>query len=163
MEYEVSARYNRSIINSAVKRFWVRSCARDTAIGVILFGIAGALWFYFDAKTWYTATFAALSVIFIFIMAAVFFVYRRRSLKTFDEMGSPIALWRFTEETFSADSGMGKAEFKWPVVKKLWRFPDVWLLFYSNQSYSTLPVAEVSAEARQFIEGKIRSHGGIVK
>jgi hypothetical protein len=163
MEYEASVRYDKSIINSAVKRFWVRSCARDTAIGFILLGTAGALWFYFDAKTWYTATFAALSLVFIFIMTAVFFVYRKRSLKTLDEMGPPIAVWRFTEEALSAESGMGKAEFKWPVVKKLWRFPDVWLLFYTNQSYSTLPVADVSAEARQFIEEKIRSHGGIVK
>jgi YcxB-like protein len=163
LEYQISVRYDKSIIDSAAKQYWVKSFAWKTALGFILLGGAGGSWFYFDSRTWYTATFLALSVILIFMMTALFFVYRNRSLNKLKEMESPIGRWGFTEEVFSVESGMGKVEFKWSVVKKLWRFPDVWLLIYADQSYSTLPVADVSTEVQQFIVEQIQSHGGRVK
>ncbi len=77
-------------------------------------------------------------------------------------MESPQAIWRFTDDAFSVGSDIGQAEFSWRIVKKLWRFDDVWLLFYTNQTYSTLPVGEIPDEVKQFIVDRIRSHGGKV-
>ncbi len=80
----------------------------------------------------------------------------------FEQMESQEAEWSFSDDFFSVKSDIGNAEFKWLAIKKLWKFNDVWLIFYANQSYSTLPVNDMSEEIMIFIQNKIISHGGKV-
>lgn len=159
MDYHITVTYNEQLINEAAKRFWMRLVGRKFLLGVLIFLVACGLWFL-DSKTWYTATLVALALIFLFIAVATFFVNRRRSLSIFREMESPTASWRFTEENIAVESDVAKAEYKWNIVKKLWRFDDVWLLLYANQTYSTLPIADVPEEVKDFIVRKVRSTGG---
>jgi hypothetical protein len=52
-------------------------------------------------------------------------------------------------------SGLGKVELPWTAVKKVWRFPEVWLLFFDGGGYSTLPTAQLDPELRAFILDRI--------
>jgi Ni/Fe-hydrogenase subunit HybB-like protein len=113
-------------------------------------------------QSWLTATLIALCLVLIIVSIAVYFVYRHRSFKVFQEMESPQSTWRFTDDAVSVESDIGRSEFKWQIIKKLWRFDDVWLLVYTNQTYSTLPIADVPEVAKQFIVDRVRSHGGKV-
>ncbi len=52
---------------------------------------------------------------------------------------------------------------KWSLIKKLWSFPDVLLVFtYGRWNYSMIPVAPLGEELRRFIEDKVKEHGGKV-
>jgi len=162
LEREIIVTYSDNIINSAVKHFWMKSQRHNLIIGPIVLLLACGLWFVTGTMPWLTATLIALCCILIIVSIAVYFVYRYRSFKVFREMESPRATWRFTDDAFSAESDIGRAEFKWRVVKRLWRFDDVWLLFYANQTYSTLPVADLPEDVKHFIVDRVQSHGGKV-
>jgi Mn2+/Fe2+ NRAMP family transporter len=163
MEHDIVVTYDQSIINSAAKHFWMKSTSRHFLIGVAILAAAFALWFYGRSQNWLTATLIALSFIYLFIAIALFFVVRRRSMKIFREMESPTASWRFTQEGFSIHSDVGKSEFQWRILKKLWCFDDVWLLLYANQTYSTLPASKIPEETKAFIVQQVRLHGGEVR
>lgn len=52
---------------------------------------------------------------------------------------------------------------KWSLIKQVWKFPDVLLVFaFGKWNYTAIPVAPLGNEARQFIEDKVREHGGKV-
>lgn len=162
MEHSIVVTYDESIINSAAKHFWMKSVSRHFIIGVVILGITCAFWLFSGDRNWITATLIALSVIYLFIAVCLFFVVRKRSMKIFREMESPTASLRFSDEGFSIQSDVGRAEFKWRILKKLWCFDDVWLLIYANQTYSTLPASEIPEETKAFIVQQVRSHGGEV-
>ncbi len=160
MEYVISTTYNSKLVDSATWNFWKRFCGKETILSFILIPIAGYMWFGLKSRGWITATFLALSIVFFFVMVAIYFVYRYRSLKIFEQMESPQAEWRFNDNSFSVSSDIGKAEYKWKIIKKIWKFKSVWLLFYANQSYSTLPVDSMSAEIMEFVQQRVTQNGG---
>ncbi len=162
MEYRIIVTYGDRTINSAAKHFWIKSQRLNLVIGPVVLLLAWGLWFVSGGKSWLTATLIVLCLVLIIISIAVYFVYRHRSLRIFREMESPQATWKFTDDSLSVESDIGRSEFKWQIIKKLWRFDDVWLLFYANQTYSTLPVADVPEEVKQFIVERVRSQGGKV-
>jgi hypothetical protein len=52
---------------------------------------------------------------------------------------------------------------KWSLIKKVWSFPDVLLLFtYGKWNYFAIPVAPLGQELKNFIEDKVRECGGKV-
>lgn len=162
MESEIVVTYSDKTVNAAVKHFWIKSQRHNLIVGPIVLLLACGLWFVTGNESWLTATLIALCFVLIIVSIAVYFVYRYRSFRVFREMESPRATWRFTDDAFSVKSDVGRAEFKWRIVKKLWRFDDVWLLLYTNHTYSTLPVEEVPEEVKQFIVDRVQSHGGKV-
>ena len=162
MEHQVTVNYNAQIINASVWNFWFKTFSYNILIGFILLSVGVALWVLLDSKTWLTATLIALSVVLMIVTIAIFFVYRGRSLRMFQQMESPTALWKFTEEAVSAESDVGSSQFKWSVVKKLYKFNTCWLLMYVNRTYSILPLADIPQNVRDFIEQQILAHGGKV-
>jgi hypothetical protein len=75
-------------------------------------------------------------------------------------MESPTAFWTFTDEGFSAKSDIGKSEFKWRIIKKVYIFKTCWLLMYANRSYSILPLADVPQDVRDFIRQQVLANRG---
>ena len=160
MKYTISAKYNRDLIKDATWHFWKRTCGKETLLCLVLIIIALYMWFVIKSNSWITATFLALSIICLFILVTIYFVYKNRSLKIFKQMESPDAEWHFGDTSFSVKSDIGKGEYRWSAIIKLWRFNNVWLLFYANEAYSTLPVDSMSNEIMEFIRKKIESSCG---
>ena len=73
-----------------------------------------------------------------------------------------MTVFRFDDEGVSTRSDLGASEIKWKLVKKAWAFPEVWLLFVTNNQYITLPTKDLGSEAEQFIRQKIEESGGRV-
>lgn len=48
------------------------------------------------------------------------------------------------------------------MIKKLWIDPDVTLIFYAANSYTTLPAPQAPAEALEFLATQIKRVGGSV-
>ena len=51
---------------------------------------------------------------------------------------SPIS-YTFNNAGLTVESAMGKSTLKWEMIQKLWVDTDLVLLFYSQNSYTTLP------------------------
>ena len=75
-------------------------------------------------------------------------------------MEAPVVKWTFTEENIIAESGAGKSEFKWKIIKALIKTDSLWLLVYKNSSYSTFPLSGVSENILNFLSSKVVANGG---
>ena len=69
---------------------------------------------------------------------------------------------RIEQESFSIDNGEIVTTLRWKAVKRLWKFPDLFLLFTDiyRPTFVTLPVNELAEETKTFIETKVRENGG---
>jgi hypothetical protein len=71
---------------------------------------------------------------------------------------------RIGVESLTIDIGEVVTTLKWQAIKRLWKFPDLFLLFTDTQraKFVTLPVEELDDETKSFIESKVREYGGQV-
>lgn len=160
MKYETTLSYTEAMIIAAAKKYWLRKYSIDAVLSIHVLGAVSYLFFVEGYQNWAVGFLLAIALIYTITVYAGFFVWRGRSLSIFRAMGGSLARWSFTDDAFICESGAGKAELKWTTIKKLWRYSDVWLLFYASGTYSTLPVETLSGEAKNFIEQKIREAGG---
>lgn len=161
-KYETTTSYTEAMITSAAKKYWLRKYSNDAVLSVLVLAVVSYFFFVEEYQNWAVGFLFAIALIYTITVYAGFFVWRARSLAMYRAMGDPLVKWSFTEEAFICESSAGNAELKWSTIKKLWRYNDVWLLFYASGAYSTLPVETLSSEAKNFIEQKIREAGGHV-
>lgn len=160
MEQEIQIDYDESLIKKASFQYWKRKHGSDAVIAPLIFILVSYFFFIEKYTNWYAGFFLALSLIYLTTVYAVLFVCRKRSLALFKSMGENTAKWKFTESNISCESGAGKAELNWSSIKQLWRLSEVWLLVYANETYSTLPIANLDSEVKDLIQQKVLEHGG---
>lgn len=51
-------------------------------------------------------------------------------------MQDPTYNWEFTDKNIKIEAEIAQSTFKWEAIKKVWLFNNIWLLFFSNNSYS---------------------------
>lgn len=76
-------------------------------------------------------------------------------MEKFERMDEATARFRFTDESVGMESDIGATELKWKMIEKIWKYPDVWLVFIAKQGYVTLPTASMDDELKQFITSNI--------
>lgn len=158
--YEVSVRYDESVINEGAALFWLKKL-RGLFLLTVAFGLAVAVLTYRGAlEVWFGSVFVSLGLVLALIMYAGFRSLRSRSMAVFREMESKITLWTFTESALSTRNDIGVAEIKWKLLSGLIKADKVWLLLYKNGSYSVFPVIDVELPIRDFIEDRVVAHGG---
>ncbi len=162
MQLETTTTYSRELITEAALIYWRKNFANTFFVSLACIFLAVVTMLVLDLRTWVTGTFLALSVISCVMFALAFFIYRGRSLATFEQMESPTAKWRFTEDGFFVESDAGKSEIKWKLLKGVIKSTNAWLLVYKNSAYSVFPLAGVSNEVRDFLSRKIAENGGNV-
>lgn len=78
-------------------------------------------------------------------------------------MHSKSANFTFSDESLTVSSDLGKSEMSWRAIEKIWKFPDVWLLFVSKSVFITLPLSDIDASTQEFIAEQTLRHGGRVE
>ena len=160
MQYEENTIYNKEIINEAAFIYWKKTFASTFIISIACVLLSFILIYFLNFKSWISGTFLAISIISSVIFLWAFFIFRNRSLKIYEQMGSPSAKWIFNESNVIIESNTGKSEIKWKMFKNIIKSQNVWLLTYKNGSYSTFPLAGVSNETLNFIDEKILEQNG---
>jgi hypothetical protein len=90
--------------------------------------------------------------------------YYFRVLKTASEMPGLSVTIRFDDDSITFQTPEHSSTMKWSLIKKLWCFPEVLLVFtYGRWNYSMIPVSALDAELRSYIEQKVRASGGKVE
>jgi hypothetical protein len=162
MSHETTLIYSETLLRQAVFAFWRRS----VGVGFIVALLVGALGLIVliaqGVATWLVGALAAVLVLGIGFVAAVYFVHYRKSLRKFRQMDKPRATFRADESSFTMSSDIGTTTLQWSAVKELWQFPSVWLLLYSKAQFSTLPLACLSPETQAYIVQRVRESGGKV-
>ncbi len=98
------------------------------------------------------------------MMAGVlYFAFLNRSLAKLRKLPSKTVHYVFTETQVESTHDLGESKYSWKIIERVWRFPEVWLLFYGRNAFFTLPVDAASREALTFIEEQVKRHGGKIK
>lgn len=159
----ITYEWSRDVSRAAARRYFSRRHRRPlivfSAIGVVCIGglifdphedMAGAYW---------------LPLIICLVLGLLFVPVYFMMTRTFEELPDKRITVRIEWESITFETSEAVSTMKWSAVKRLWRFPDVLLMFrYKNKDtgFSPLPVAQLGAELSRIIEEKVREHGGHV-
>lgn len=157
MKFDTIATYSEKTVRDSVRAFWWKKLGKELFWAAPVF-IVGAIMIYASPEKWYYGAF--LSVVCGIAMLAIFtgyFVYLKRSLALFSEMGEEECAWSFDDEGFYVKSRIGETKLKWQALKEILKFEEFWLLVYKNGAYSTLPLAGISQECKDFVETSINA------
>lgn len=127
-----------------------------TLLALVLVGIGVAL----DARS---QPWSAISIVgvtaagFLMLIYLAYYIRQGRAIADWKRMqGDAPVHYRLTEETLHAQSNLGVSELKWTVFRELVEHHDCLLLGFSRGSHFTLPRADVSTEAVDFIRRKFQ-------
>jgi len=160
MEYEFTVKYNKAVLSRAHFEFWKKKHLFDAVISPIILMVASYLLFIREITDWYIVLLFAVALIFTAMVYGTYFLWRRQAMAALNSMKIPEARWRFTDEKICTESDAGRVELYWTVIKKIWRFKEVWLLFYANGAFSTLPLEGLDPEVILFVENRVTENGG---
>ena len=144
MEHETTLEYTVPLLREAVAGFWRRSVGVGMLIALTIG--AGMLSFSPDSRrqilgcrfAWSCDFFGAM-----FVVAIDSFDYRS-AVQKFRDMGSPRAIFKASDDSFTVSSGAGTATLPWSSVTQVWKFRHCWLLLFSKAQFITLPLASIS-------------------
>ena len=155
-------RYNKDLCLTSAWRYWQRRLGKryflELVIGSGLYVLAAQ-----GPYRWIEITLMVVVGIFAFLGAFIFFVHWYRALQGFAALDPPESTWTLSEEFVAQKSSLGESAIAWQSVRELWRFSDVWLLIWAPDTFSTLPVAQLSRAAREMIERRVKATGGRIR
>ena len=85
-----------------------------------------------------------------------------QGMRRLEAMKNPTAWMSCTEGTIRMESDRGKVEIPWSGIKKVWVYPELWLIFCSANQFSTLPAQDLTPEMKDFIKQRVVASGGQV-
>jgi hypothetical protein len=162
LQREIAFKCSPEFMKRRARRYLSRSSFRlIVIISVILYLIGGA-GLVFDHRPGRSA-YCLLFLPTIPALLKYLFAYLSLSRVRHDNMNRQI-IARIEAESLSIVAGGITTTLHWWAIKRLWKFPDLFLLFTEKRRpvFVTLPVSELADETKTFIEAKIREHGGEV-
>lgn len=162
MKCQQTIAYSEEILKCGVRRFWIRFINWH---GFLAIGLAVGGFLYLllaEDRSWLFWTCAVLASLLVVLPILLYFVYLRQGLTKFARMQSKNVELALTESEFMTKSDLGTVSVPWTTFSKLWRYPDVWLLFFDGNSFMTLPANQLDDEVKTMLIEQIRGSGGKV-
>lgn len=153
---QLTLTYTRQLMRAAVFHFWLKSVG---VVHLIVAFLILPIWlgmFYRGDSSWLMGFFAALFLVYILFIIAIYVVHYRQSWAKFKAMDTPQAEFTADDTGFTISSSAGSSTLPWSSIKDVWQFNDFWLLLFSKAQFMTFPLAEVNPETQQFILEKIK-------
>ena len=105
-----------------------------------------------------------LTLLSILVLAyLVAFVMRRKQMADLLRRlrGAPVS-YSFGDSEIGIESALGSSTLKWNAIKKLWIDPDIILVFYAQNGYTTIPTSQMPADALDFLAAQVKRVGGSI-
>ena len=154
-------RYTEAHCLAAAWRYWQRRLGKryalELAIGAGLYLLARQ-----GPYRWIEVALLIVVGVFALVGLGVFLLHWQRARFGLKALVPPQSTWLLSESSIAQQSSLGESAIPWNAVQQLWLFPDVWLLIWGRDVYSTLPTNQLPAEARELIRRRVREAGGKV-
>lgn len=110
-----------------------------------------------------------LSIVIITVLLLLALVYavlvvsrRKQMAQLLKRLGDEPVSYELSDSELSTETALGSSTLKWEMIKKLWIDPDLTLVFYARNGYTTIPTDQIPSEALIFIADRVKSVGGTV-
>lgn len=160
MAVAFTARYSEPLVRAAVTRFWLRSLGWRFALTLLGLGLLLSYRVAVGDRSWWVGVLGAVVCFSLLLGGLGWFGQRRRALEAFRDLENGEATFTLSEDRLAVRSSRASAELPWSTIREVWRYPDLWLLVYSPNSFSTLPLGGVPPEALAELEKRVRKAGG---
>jgi len=151
----VTLHYSPAIVRRSVFAYLRRGIGTG---GLVSLGGGGAAALYLvvaHPTSWYSGVVAGGVAILAAVFVGLYFLHYRQGMAKLARMGQPDATLRLTETELVVSSQAGSFSAPWSTFTALWQFKDLWLLLIGNGQFLTLPLADLSDEARSFIASRV--------
>ena len=146
----------------ALRRFLLR----EAGIGMLIATLVSTAYIIYDLLDGDLGriSIVILTVLSIFITVYIIAIFaRRKQMKELlAKLGNSPVSYSLDDSELSTKSTLGSTTIKWDMIKKLWIYPDITLIFYSSSGYSTIPTSQVPSDALSFLSDKIKTSGGSI-
>lgn len=129
--------------------------ALELAVGAGLYALARQ-----GPYRWIEVALLVVVGAFALVGAGVFLLHWQRARVGLKALTPPESTWILSEDMVAQRSNLGESAIPWGSVQELWQFPDLWLLIWGRDVYSTLPVEQLPYDARDMIRRRVRESGG---
>ncbi|MCW5591308.1 MAG: YcxB family protein [Burkholderiales bacterium] len=157
-----TVRYTKEHCLATAWRYWQKRLgyryALELAIGTGLLVLATQ-----GPYRWIEVALMVAVGIFAVLGAGLFFIHWYRARAGLAALTPPTSTWTLTEDGIIQASSLGESAIAWERLPEVWRFPELWLLIWGRDVYSTIPVAQMPREARQMIERRVKETGGVLR
>ncbi len=160
MQREITYEYAPLLVKAASRRFIWRRAGRGLVACCVIGGMGIAALVTGVASPWLSLVAIGLPV----SVGAAWWRYYRRAADVCATMPDRHVTVRVGPESISFQTTEHTSTLKWSRIKRVWRFPDVLLLFTYDKTagYTMLPTAPLGEELRRYVEDRVREHGGDV-
>jgi len=162
MSGSFTVEYSEPLVRVAVTRFWLRSLGWRFCLPLLVLLLLVTYQVARGDRSWWVGLLGGIVCIGLAIAIAGWLAQRRRALDALRDLEEGKASFTVGEDRLVIRTARAAAELPWKTVREVWRYPDLWFLVYSPNSFSTLPLRGVPAEALEQIENRVRGAGGKV-
>ena len=159
---EIRYEWSRDLSRTAAHRYFSRRFRRSLIVFAIISAVCIAGLIFDPRKDMAGAYWLPLIICLVLVLLFVRVYFK--TTRTFEELPDKRITVRVEPESITWETSESVSTMKWSAIKRIWKFPDVLLIFRykTAQVYSALPVSELGAEVSRIIEDKVRQHGGQV-
>ena len=162
MEYTFDVRVSQRDADIALRRYILRGAGWGTAFAATIC-LAYIAYDSADGSLGYESIVTItilLLLVFVYVMA---FVTRKRQMsELLRKIGDAPISYRLNESEIATRSPMGSSTLKWEMIQKLWVDPDLTLVFYARNAYTTIPTAQIPTEALDFLITQVERVGSSI-
>ena len=154
--------FTARLVRSAVIRFWRRSVGWKFVGALLLLVVILASALKNGDRSWYVGVLGTVTLLAFLVVAVGYFAQYHRAMGAFRRLAEGSATFEPTEQGFRIESAIGYSDLSWGSIREVWRYPDMWLLVFSRNMFSTLPLSGIDLQTQNQILTAVRSAGGRV-
>jgi hypothetical protein len=112
-----------------------------------------------ERDSWLAGAASGVGAAFFLFLVGLYFLHYRQGMAKLARMGEPHAVLQLTDSNLVVASQAGSSSIPWGTFTDLWRFPDFWLLIVDKGQFMTLPLSDLTEDARSFIVSRLGANG----
>ncbi len=162
MEHTFDVRVSQRDADTALRRFILRGAGWGAVVAVVLC-LAYVAHDFTDGDISHLGVAILTLILFLGLGYIAAYVVRRRQMADLlNRIGDGPVSYRLSESEISTQSSLGSSALKWEMIKKLWIDPDLTLVSYARNGYTTIPTDQIPPTALDFLVSQVRRVDGII-
>ena len=162
IRHRVTVELSGPVRRIAALRYWVKLSARDFCLGVLGTGVTVTAWVVFEVRELWVAALGGIALTIAGGTGVLFVASLFRAVREQKQTTNPNVDWTFSSDGVLMEREAGYIELPWRSVRKVWRFPEVWLIFLGEYGHFIVTRRAMTPVVENFIVQQVRSHGGRV-
>jgi hypothetical protein len=155
---EITYEWSPVFIRTAARRFIFRY-ATSSFVVIFMLLVAGISGLWAGDGGGIAWCLIWLSIIYAFVWLRYYFGVT----KNYERMPDRHITVMVAADSITMKTSEHLSTMKWSLIKKVWSFPDVLLIFtYGRWNYIAIPVEPLGQELKKYVEDKVRECGGKV-